>query len=152
MNAPTEEHTMVLPGSGAPVGAPKLSPLQAVLRSVGIDGVGREPTLPRVGERLFGFHLRAELGRGAFARVFLAEQATEMLGNARFWFSQLTLVQALCLWEMPESGAQTRGEAGTRHASENRPKNSAPRHGSNPGAIVERWLESVLQVPQEQAV
>src|SRR5207237_7786863 len=67
--------TMVLPGSGAPVGAPKLSPLQAVLRSVGIDGVGREPTLPSVGERLFGFHLRAELGRGAFARVFLAEQA-----------------------------------------------------------------------------
>ncbi len=31
--------------------------------------------LPEVGERLFGFRLRGELGRGAYARVFLAEQA-----------------------------------------------------------------------------
>ena len=34
---------------------------------------------PDVGEELFGFRLRYELGRGAFARVFLAEQMT--LGN-----------------------------------------------------------------------
>ena len=36
-----------------------------------------EPTplrFPSVGEELFGFRLRHELGRGAFARVFLAEQ------------------------------------------------------------------------------
>jgi serine/threonine protein kinase/Tfp pilus assembly protein PilF len=31
--------------------------------------------LPEVGDSVFGFRLRAELGRGAFARVFLAEQA-----------------------------------------------------------------------------
>ena len=31
--------------------------------------------LPEVGEEVFGFRLRGELGRGAFARVFLAEQA-----------------------------------------------------------------------------
>ncbi len=31
--------------------------------------------LPEVGEQLFGFRLCGELGRGAFARVFLAEQA-----------------------------------------------------------------------------
>jgi hypothetical protein len=31
--------------------------------------------LPAVGDELFGFRLRYELGRGAFARVFLAEQA-----------------------------------------------------------------------------
>jgi serine/threonine protein kinase/tetratricopeptide (TPR) repeat protein len=37
---------------------------------------GRERILrlPEVGDTLFGFHLRYPLGRGAFARVFLAEQ------------------------------------------------------------------------------
>src|SRR5579871_4218519 len=30
--------------------------------------------LPELNEELFGFHLRHELGRGAFARVYLAEQ------------------------------------------------------------------------------
>lgn len=34
-----------------------------------------KPRLPGVGEQLGGFHLLLELGRGAFARVFLAEQA-----------------------------------------------------------------------------
>ena len=38
---------------------------------------GRERILrlPEVGDTLFGFHLRYPLGRGAFARVFLAEQS-----------------------------------------------------------------------------
>jgi serine/threonine protein kinase/Flp pilus assembly protein TadD len=31
--------------------------------------------LPEIGEQFFGFRLRGELGRGAYARVFLAEQA-----------------------------------------------------------------------------
>ena len=31
--------------------------------------------LPEIGDTLFGFHLRYPLGRGAFARVFLAEQS-----------------------------------------------------------------------------
>ena len=31
-------------------------------------------TLPRVNDELFGFRLQRELGHGAFARVFLAEQ------------------------------------------------------------------------------
>jgi hypothetical protein len=35
----------------------------------------RVPTFPKVGDTLFGFRLRQELGRGAFACVFLAEQA-----------------------------------------------------------------------------
>jgi len=75
------------------------------------------------------------------ARDYLAGQATEMLENARFWFSQLTLIQALCLWEMPEPGTQRPGSAGTRLDGESRANNSAHRHGSNPEAIVERWLE-----------
>jgi serine/threonine protein kinase/Flp pilus assembly protein TadD len=36
---------------------------------------GGAPRLPVTGDRLFGFHLRRELGRGAFACVYLAEQA-----------------------------------------------------------------------------
>jgi len=75
------------------------------------------------------------------ARAFLAEQATVMLESARFWFSQLTLIQALCLWEMPEPGAQQPRDAGIRTNGESRGKNPAHRHGSNPEAIVERWLE-----------
>jgi serine/threonine protein kinase/tetratricopeptide (TPR) repeat protein len=37
-------------------------------------GSGPTLTLPEVGDELFGFRTRHELGRGAFARVFLAEQ------------------------------------------------------------------------------
>src|SRR5438105_4026064 len=39
------------------------------------DSAGSRPPLPAVGTELFGFRLRAELGRGAFAAVFLAEEA-----------------------------------------------------------------------------
>jgi serine/threonine protein kinase/Tfp pilus assembly protein PilF len=46
----------------------------AVLRSLGNTSDGATLRLPDVGEELFGFRLRHELGRGAFARVFLAEQ------------------------------------------------------------------------------
>ena len=37
------------------------------------------------------------------ARFYLAEQAWEMLKRSRFWFSQLTLLHALCLWSLPDS-------------------------------------------------
>jgi serine/threonine protein kinase/tetratricopeptide (TPR) repeat protein len=45
--------------------------------SLGAAPSGRERILrlPDVGDTLFGFHLRYPLGRGAFARVFLAEQS-----------------------------------------------------------------------------
>ncbi len=50
---------------------------QDFFRSVGaISGsAGCGLRLPDVGEQLFGFRLHNQLGRGAFARVFLAEQA-----------------------------------------------------------------------------
>jgi hypothetical protein len=35
------------------------------------------------------------------ARKYLAEQAEEMLGSSRYWYSQLTLLQALCLLTLP---------------------------------------------------
>src|SRR5205809_7793034 len=50
----------------------------AVLRSMtGLSGSSSSAglALPGAGEELFGFRLIEELGRGAFARVFLAEQA-----------------------------------------------------------------------------
>jgi hypothetical protein len=37
------------------------------------------------------------------ARFYLAEQAGRMLKRSRFWFSQLTLLQALCLWSLSDS-------------------------------------------------
>ncbi len=50
---------------------------QDFLHSAGAEsGVARSHLrLPDVGDEVFGFRLRAELGKGAFARVFLAEQA-----------------------------------------------------------------------------
>jgi len=48
----------------------------AVMRSLGgMSGSTVRLALPAVGDELFGFRLCHELGRGAFARVFLAEQA-----------------------------------------------------------------------------
>ena len=49
---------------------------QAVLRSLGVSGSETALTraLPAVGDQIFHFRLCRELGRGAFARVFLAEQ------------------------------------------------------------------------------
>ena len=40
----------------------------------GKNGAGTRPTGPRTGDELGGFRLVVELGRGAFARVFLAEE------------------------------------------------------------------------------
>lgn len=30
--------------------------------------------------------------------IYLEERALDMLKHARYWFTQLTLIQALCLW------------------------------------------------------
>jgi hypothetical protein len=39
-------------------------------------------------------------------RAELAERAEEMLKKAEFWFSRLTLLQALCLWRLAGAGRQ----------------------------------------------
>jgi NACHT domain len=36
------------------------------------------------------------------ARAYLAERAREMLRDSHFWFTRLTLLQALCLWSLPD--------------------------------------------------
>jgi serine/threonine protein kinase/lipoprotein NlpI len=55
----------------------KLLAKETVLRSMGheSDGVASPLRLPDVGDDVFGFRLCRPLGEGAFARVFLAEQA-----------------------------------------------------------------------------
>jgi hypothetical protein len=47
-------------------------------------------------------------------REHLAEQAREMLTRARFWFSRLTLVHALCLWALPDDPAGNTAKARRR--------------------------------------
>jgi hypothetical protein len=61
----------------------------------------------------------------AEARGYLAEQAREMLRGARFWFSRLTLVHALCLWSLPDEPTN-RQPSGSRRVDHK--------------ALVENWL------------
>lgn len=58
------------------------------------------------------------------ARLYLAEQALEMIKGARYWFSQLTLFHALCLLSLSEG-----------------PKQADERRGAKPEAIVQHWLD-----------
>jgi hypothetical protein len=74
-------------------------------------------------------------------RDYLAEQALEMLQRARFWFTQLTLIHALCLWEMPDPGISADDTAGRRGNRGNAAQRQADWHGSNPEATVAHWLE-----------
>lgn len=68
-------------------------------------------------------------------RDYMAEQAMEMLKRARFWFTQLTLIHALCLWEMPDPSMSRYDRTGRRG-------NGYPdQRGSNPEATVGYWLE-----------
>jgi hypothetical protein len=55
----------------------------------------------------------------------LQDEALEMLKHARYWFSQLTLIQALCLWEIQASEWTAGGRSW------------------NPDAIVNHWLEEI---------
>ena len=61
---------------------------------------------------------------GRETRMYLAEQALEMLKGTRYWFSQLTLIQTLCLLNMSD-----------------RPKHPGDKHGAKPEAIVQHWLD-----------
>lgn len=71
-NVPTD-----LPGPAQRVAEPTLvAPSAGSARPSNRVGVKAGPLkLPKVGDQLLGFELRHELGRGTFARVFLAEQA-----------------------------------------------------------------------------
>jgi hypothetical protein len=62
-----------------------------------------------------------------FARVHLRDQAVTMIHRARFWYTRLTLLHALCLWEL--GWAKLPGEARDFDAK-----------SRNPEELVERWL------------
>src|SRR5258708_3549921 len=57
---------------------------------------------------------------------YLQQEALEMLKHTRYWFSQLTLIQALCLWEI--------------QAGEPAPSRQQQ---WNPDAILNHWLEEI---------
>jgi hypothetical protein len=75
-------------------------------------------------------------------RDYMAEQAMEMLQRARFWFTQLTLIHALCLWEMPDPRISADDKTGRRGNERNAAKSQDYRHGSNPEAAVAHWYYS----------
>lgn len=78
------------------------------------------------------------------AREHLIEQAENMLAHARYWFSQLTLIHALCLWALPDTPEDSTSEAAA--GADGHPIRQAPatdaRHRSKADAAqtVERWL------------
>jgi hypothetical protein len=64
-------------------------------------------------------------------RAYLLEQATEMLKGSRFWFSQLTLLHALCLWSLPDRDV-TKPAGGPR---------------TDHSTLVGRWAAMVISPP-----
>ena len=59
------------------------------------------------------------------SREYLIEHAREMLKDADFWFTRLTLLHALCLWAMPDGG---------------RREGASSRRDIHPEARVAEWL------------
>ncbi|WP_171166947.1 ATP-binding protein [Streptomyces sp. I05A-00742] len=76
-------------------------------------------------------------------RSELIRHAETVLQQARCWYAQLTLVQALCLWELPDSIARSGQRAGDAAERECRPDGGRPSAVSLPTTAVqtvERWL------------
>jgi hypothetical protein len=71
------------------------------------------------------------------AREYLIEQAWDMLKRSRFWFTRLTLLHALTLWELPDGGSAA------RHRAE---------RGFNPAEQVRQWLDLRDGTPQHPFV
>ncbi|MET7458001.1 ATP-binding protein [Streptomyces sp. NPDC005574] len=71
------------------------------------------------------------------AREYLIEQAWDMLKRSRFWFTRLTLLHALTLWELPDGGS-----AAGRPAD----------RGSDPAEQVRQWLALRDGTPQHPFV
>jgi hypothetical protein len=82
------------------------------------------------------------------ARLQLAEQAARMLYEARFWFSRLTLVHALCLWSLPGiEGNRDRRKSGRglNGARRNHGSEEERHRGIDPEALVRHWLSSEIE-------
>ena len=83
-------------------------------------------------------------------RDFLVAQAEHMLSHARCWYSQMTLIHALCLWELPDvTGEPPPGgrygrralDAAEPHADPDEARFALPSvRRAAPVQAVERWL------------
>jgi hypothetical protein len=101
------------------------------LRHVGLDGrLNGEQDLPIALEIALAQGFKYAANRRPAqpdllreSRMFLAEQALEMLKGARYWFSQLTLIHALTLLNLSET------------------KQPWDKYGARPEAIVQHWLD-----------
>jgi hypothetical protein len=71
------------------------------------------------------------------ARAYLVEQARTMLRSARFWFSRLTLVQALCLWSLPDNASDQRFSRGD---------------AADPRLLVQNWVTRPDNAPEHPFV
>jgi hypothetical protein len=71
------------------------------------------------------------------AREYLAGQARDMIERSRFWFTRLTLLHALTLWDLPDGADSTRPAHG---------------HGSDPAKQVHQWLALPGAEPQHPFV
>ena len=81
-------------------------------------------------------HARAD------ARGYLANEAARMLKRADFWFTRLTLLQALTLWSLPESPGGKVGPpngAATGRLRRRPAPQGPPRRGADPEALVDYW-------------
>jgi hypothetical protein len=81
------------------------------------------------------------------ASVYLVRQAEEMLKYSRYWFTQLTLIHALCLWALPDErdtsiAGRAPGKSGFADGQEpDKTRTARRRHrGTGPAATVARWL------------
>jgi hypothetical protein len=81
------------------------------------------------------------------ASVYLVRQAEEMLKYSRYWFTQLTLIHALCLWALPDERdtsipGRGPGKSGSADGQEPAKTGTARRsqRGTGPAATVARWL------------
>lgn len=76
-------------------------------------------------------------------RADLIRQAETVLQQSRCWYAQLILLQALCLWELPDSASAHEHDEETRTARDDRDGAREPAQvlgGATAVQTVERWL------------
>lgn len=81
-------------------------------------------------------------------RAYLVKQAERMLTCSRYWYAQLSLLQALCLWELPDTFGRTSGSgAANRRSGSASPSTSLTKDDDaassgpmEPIKSVTRWL------------
>ncbi|MFE2263078.1 ATP-binding protein [Streptomyces griseosporeus] len=66
-------------------------------------------------------------------RAYLVKQAEKMLTHSRYWYAQICLLQALCLWELPDTIGHAKGSPATKGD----PASDGP---MEPTRSVARWL------------